>query len=110
MTDDDTGHPGQFFSRPGSERVLGSIEQNVGHIDDESTGRIARLQDQIELIEQLLPKLSLALLRFQPESVGFAGCLARFLYFKSELLLLSERCLLGGVGLLLLQLRLLRSR
>ena len=97
MARDDARHPRQLFTGTRFQRVSGSVEQDIGHVHDQSTGGIARLQDRVELIEQLLAELRLFLLRLLPQANRFGRGLMRGVGLGRQLLLLGKRRLACGV-------------
>src|SRR5205085_1467454 len=48
----------EFFAGAGLERVAAGVKKNVGHVHDEAAGRVAGLQNGIELREKLRAKLT----------------------------------------------------
>src|SRR6266478_2962793 len=74
MREDDAGNFGEFFAGTGLEGVAAGIEEHVRHVDDEAAGRVASLQNGIELTEKLGAKLSFF-------SFGLRGGLAGFFGF-----------------------------
>src|SRR6266446_5524736 len=84
MREDDAGNFGEFFAGAGLERVAAGVEEHVGHIDDEAAGGVARLQNGIQLAEQLgarrrrrLAALPAACGGLRPWRFRLAGELAR---------------------------------
>src|SRR6266478_3914733 len=80
MGEDDAGNFGELFAGAGLERVAAGVEEHVGHIDDEAAGGVARLQNGIQLAEQLGAQLGFfgfglrsGLARFS--GFGFGGTL-----------------------------------
>jgi len=74
MSEDDAGNLGELFPRAGLERVAASVKEHVRHIDDETAGGVASLQNGIELAEELGAKLGFF-------GFGLRGSLARFFGF-----------------------------
>src|SRR5258708_5011237 len=74
MREDDAGNFGEFFAGAGLEGIAAGVKEHIGHIDDETAGGIAGLQNGIELIEELGAKLGFF-------GFGLRGGLARFFGF-----------------------------
>ena len=53
VAENDAGNLGKFFTRPRAQGLLSGIEQHVGHVHNQAAGRIACLENQIELAKQL---------------------------------------------------------
>src|SRR5713226_7436628 len=80
MRENDAGNFGELFAGAGLERVAAGVEEHVGHVDDEAAGGVARLQNGIQLAEQLGAQLGFfgfglrsGLARFS--GFGFGGTL-----------------------------------
>src|SRR5437773_986741 len=59
MCKHDAGNPRQFLSRQWFQGVLPCIEQHIGNVDDQSARRLARIQDQVQLLDELGTKFPL---------------------------------------------------
>src|SRR5207247_960161 len=83
---------GGFVGSDGLERVAAGVKEHVRHVDDEAASGVARLQDGIELIEELGAKLSFF-------GFGLRGGLARLLSFSfgGALLRLRGGAIPGGL-------------
>src|SRR5580704_9911389 len=57
MGENNAGNFCELFAGAGLEGVAAGVEKNVGHVDDEAAGGIARLQNGIQLVEKLRAKL-----------------------------------------------------
>ena len=93
----DSGYSRQTLSRLRLQRVLIEGEQNIGHADDEAAGRVARLQNLIQLCQQALPHFFLLanrflalLLRLVGGLLRRGGCGLRLRLLRRGLLLLGE--------------------
>src|SRR5216684_2646831 len=95
MREDDAGNFGEFFAGAGLEGVAAGVKEHVGHIDDETAGGVAGLQNGIQLAEKLGAKLSFF-------GFGLRGGLSRFFGFGFGGALLGDgggsvfRGLVGG--------------
>jgi hypothetical protein len=59
----DSSNSRQAFARTRLKRVFASVEQHIGHVDDEAAGALAGLHYLIQLLQELLPSLFSFLLR-----------------------------------------------
>src|SRR5215469_13063497 len=92
MRQQNAGNLGELLSSARLGRGAASVEQYIGHVDDQTASRVARLQDGIELFQQLRAELGLFGLCLRGSlqrllCLGFGGALlfesrlARFLGF-----------------------------
>src|SRR5438105_2806326 len=91
MRQNDSGNLRELFTSARFQIVFGRIEEDIGHIDDQAPRGIARFEDSVELLDQLLPQLLLF-------ALGLFSSLPCAAEFRLSSLTLASGVLSSGFG------------